>query len=45
MDKAFCGRASELVLETDYKMKTSYDDSQRRLELLVLRLATEARHG
>ena len=45
MDKAFCGRASELVLETDYKMKTSYDDSQRLLELLVLRLATEARHG
>ena len=45
MDKTFCGRASELVLETDYKMKTSFDDSQRLLELLVLRLATEASHG
>lgn len=45
MDKAFCGGASRLVLETDYKMKTSFDDSQRLLELLVLRLAMEARHG
>ncbi|MGM9605856.1 MAG: DNA polymerase III subunit delta [Faecousia sp.] len=45
MDKSFCGRASELVLETDYKMKTSFDDSQRLLELLVLTLAMEARHG
>ena len=45
MDKAFCGRASELVLETDYRMKTSFDDSQRLLELLVLQLAMEARRG
>ena len=45
MDKAFCGKASELVLETDYKMKTSFDDSQRLLELLVLQLAMEARNG
>ena len=45
MDKAFCGKASELVLETDYKIKTSYDDSERLLELLVLQLASEARHG
>ena len=45
MDKAFCGRASRLVLETDYKMKTSYDDGERLIELLVLELATEARHG
>ena len=45
MDKAFCGRASELVLETDYKIKTSFDDSERLLELLVLQLASEARHG
>ena len=44
-DKAFCGRALELVLETDYKMKTSFDDNQRLLELLVLQLAMEARHG
>lgn len=45
MDKAFCGRASELVLETDYRMKTSFDDSQRLLEMLVLQLAAEASHG
>lgn len=44
-DKTFCGRALNLVLETDYKMKTSFDDNQRLLELLVLQLATEARHG
>ena len=45
MDKAFCGRATELILETDYKIKTSFDDSERLLELLVLQLASEARHG
>lgn len=45
MDKAFCGKASELVLETDYKIKTSFDDSERLLELLILQLASEARHG
>ena len=45
MEKAFCGRAVELVLETDYKIKTSFDDSQRLLELLVLQLAMEAKHG
>lgn len=45
MDKAFCGRASELVLETDYRMKTSFDDSQRLLEMLILQLAAEASHG
>ena len=45
MDKSFCGRASVLIFETDYKMKTSFDDSERLLELLVLQLATEARHG
>ena len=45
MDKSFCGRASELVLETDYRMKTSFDDSQRLLEMLVLQLAAEASHG
>ena len=45
MDKAFCGGAARLVLETDYKIKTSFDDSERLLELLVLQLASEARHG
>ena len=41
----FCRRAAELVLETDYKMKTSFDDSERLLELLILQLAQEARNG
>ena len=41
----FCKKAAELILETDYKLKTSYDDSQRLLELLVLELAREASHG
>lgn len=38
----FCRRAAQLVLETDYKMKTSFDDSERLLELLVFDLAMEA---
>ena len=42
---AFFRAAAELVLETDYKMKTSFDDSERLLELLLLRLAQEAKHG
>ena len=41
----FCKRAAQLVLETDYKMKTSFDDSERLLELLILQLAQEARNG
>ena len=41
----FCGKASELVLETDRKLKTSYDDPARLLELLILQLAQEARSG
>lgn len=41
----FCRKAAELVLETDYKMKTSFDDSERLLELLILQLAQEARDG
>ena len=39
---AFCRKATELVLETDYQMKTSFDDPDRLLELLILRLAQEA---
>ena len=35
----------ELVLETDYQMKTSFDEQERLLELLILRLAQEARGG
>jgi len=41
----FCARASELVVETDYRMKTSYDEPERLLELLILQLAQEARRG
>lgn len=41
----FCKKASELILETDYKMKTSFDDPERLLELLILQLAQEARNG
>lgn len=41
----FCRTAANLVLETDYAIKTSYDDPQRLLELLVLRLSQEARNG
>ena len=41
----FCRMAAELILETDYKMKTSFDDQDRLLELLVLELAQEARNG
>ena len=41
----FCAAAAKLVLETDYRMKTSSDDSERLLELLILQLAQEARNG
>ena len=41
----FLAKASSLIMETDYQMKTSFDDSQRLLELLILQLAQEAKHG
>lgn len=41
----FCKRASELILETDRAIKTSYDDPERLLEVLVLQLSQEARNG
>lgn len=41
----FCAKASQWVLETDYRIKTSFDDSERLLELLILRLSQEAKHG
>lgn len=41
----FFKSASELILETDYQIKTSFDDPERLLEVLVLRLAREARNG
>ena len=42
---AFCKKAALLILETDYSIKTSFDDSERLLELLILQLAQEARNG
>lgn len=41
----FYARAAELILETDRRMKTSYDEPERLLELLLLQLAQEARNG
>ncbi len=41
----FLRKATSLILETDYRMKTSFDDPQRLLELLVLQLAQEAKNG
>ena len=40
-----CSGAASLVLETDYQMKTSFDDNERLLELLILQLSQEANHG
>ena len=39
LSPAFCANAAELVMETDRKIKTSFDDPERLLELLVLQLA------
>ena len=41
----FCAAASLLILQTDRKLKTSYDDPQRLLEMLILQLVLEAGHG
>ena len=41
----FCQKASQLILETDRAIKTSYDEPDRLLELLLLQLAQEARNG
>lgn len=41
----FLSRACTLVVETDYKIKTSADSGDRLLELLLLTLAEEARNG
>lgn len=41
----FYAKAAELVMETDMAMKTSLDDPQRLLEVLVIQLAREARNG
>lgn len=41
----FYAAAAELILESDRQMKTSFDDSERILEVLILRLAQEVSHG
>ena len=41
----FPEKAVELCLEADRRMKTSFDDPKRVLELLVLQLAEEAAHS
>ena len=41
----FCQAAATLVMETDRKIKTSFDDPHRLLELLILQLSMEARNG
>lgn len=41
----FCQKAAELCMETDWKMKTSFDSPERLLELLLLRLGQEQKHG
>ena len=40
---SFFLKASELILETDYRMKTSYDEPERLLEILILQLSQEAK--
>lgn len=45
LSEPFCEKAVALCVKTDLQMKTSYDEPQRLLELLVLRLAQEAHHG
>lgn len=40
--RAWCDRAVIACMETDYQLKTSADDPERLLELLIARLAQEA---
>ena len=42
---AFYAKAADLVLESDRQMKTSFDDPQRILELLIMNLAGEVRNA
>lgn len=42
---AFCKKALTLVMETDYKIKTSNGDDEQLVELLILQLAQEAKNG
>ena len=43
--ETFFDTALPLCAETDHRLKTSFDEPERLLELLVLRLAQEAGHG
>lgn len=45
LSERFCARAAELCLEADLRLKSSYDEPERVLELLVLELAGESRNG
>ena len=45
MPERFFRAALPLCAETDYQIKTSYDDPGALLELLILRLAQEASHA
>ena len=40
----FYRKAAQWILEADHKLKTSYDDPDRVLEVLILQLAQEARN-
>ena len=40
----FYQKAAELVMESDVQMKTSFDDPQRILDVLILRLSQEAKY-
>lgn len=44
LSERFCRRAVLLCCETDYAIKTSYDDPDCLTQTLILRLAEEARH-
>ena len=41
----FYAKAAELVMETDNRIKTSFDEPERLLELLLLQLSQGARNG
>lgn len=43
LSSSFCQKAVLLCLQTDEQLKTSYDTPERLLELLILRLAQEAK--
>lgn len=41
----FYANVSKLIVETDMALKTSYDDPERLMEVLLLQIAQEARNG